>query len=94
MEPLKDILTIYEDKEKILKYFLPPSSTKHLDEYEYDEVCIYVDKNVVLKFETYNDMFFLKICIELEKDLPYTYQDEIIKNISEILNLLDKLECN
>ena len=35
MEPLKDILTIYEDKEKILKYFLPESSTRHLDEYEY-----------------------------------------------------------
>ena len=35
MEPLKDILTIYEDKEKILRIFLPESSTKHLDEYEY-----------------------------------------------------------
>ena len=71
-----------------------PSLMDYDDEYEYDEVCIYVDKNVVLKFENYNDMFFLKICIELEKDLPYTYQDEIIKNISGILNLLDTLECN
>jgi hypothetical protein len=35
MEPLKDILNIYEDKEKILRMFLPESSTKHLDEYEY-----------------------------------------------------------
>tara|TARA_B000000532_G_C18832691_1_gene391095 strand:- start:842 stop:1195 length:354 start_codon:yes stop_codon:yes gene_type:complete len=35
MEPLKNLLTIYEDKESILKYFLPLSSTKHLDEYEY-----------------------------------------------------------
>lgn len=35
MEPLKNLLTIYEDKESILKYFLPLSSTKHLNEYEY-----------------------------------------------------------
>ena len=42
MEPLKDILTIYEDKEKILKYFLPLSSTRHLDEYEYVFILAYV----------------------------------------------------
>ena len=35
MEPLKNLLTIYEDKERILKMFLPENSTKHLDEYEY-----------------------------------------------------------
>ena len=35
MEPLKDILTIYEDKEKVLRMFLPESSKKYLDEYEY-----------------------------------------------------------
>ena len=70
-----------------------PSLTEYDDEYIYDEVCVYVDKNVVLKFENYNDMFFLKICIELEKDLPYTYQDEIIKNISKILKLLDLIKC-
>lgn len=35
MEPLKNLLTIYEDKEKILRIFLPEISTKHLDEYEY-----------------------------------------------------------
>lgn len=35
MEPLKDILTIYEDKERVLRMFLPLSSTRHLDEYEY-----------------------------------------------------------
>ena len=35
MEPLKNLLTIYEDKEKVLRMFLPESSTKYLDEYEY-----------------------------------------------------------
>lgn len=35
MEPLKNLLTIYEDKESILKMFLPESSTKYLDDYEY-----------------------------------------------------------
>jgi len=35
MEPLQNILNIYEDKEKVLRMFLPESSTKHLDEYEY-----------------------------------------------------------
>tara|TARA_E500000178_G_C16776503_1_gene641626 strand:- start:111 stop:455 length:345 start_codon:yes stop_codon:yes gene_type:complete len=35
MEPLKNLLNIYEDKEKVLRMFLPESSTKHLDEYEY-----------------------------------------------------------
>ena len=71
-----------------------PSRIDYEDEYSYDEVCIYVDKNVILKFETYNDLFSLKIIIELEKDLPYTYQDEVIENIKNILDLLRKLECN
>tara|TARA_B100000900_G_scaffold415735_1_gene446911 strand:- start:3108 stop:3452 length:345 start_codon:yes stop_codon:yes gene_type:complete len=35
MEPLKNILTIYKDKERILRMFLPESSTRHLNEYEY-----------------------------------------------------------
>lgn len=35
MEPLKNILTIYEDRERVLRMFLPLSSTRHLDEYEY-----------------------------------------------------------
>ena len=35
MEPLKNILTIYKDKERILRIFLPESSTRHLNEYEY-----------------------------------------------------------
>lgn len=71
-----------------------PSKLEYHDEYTYDEVCIYVDKNVILKFETYNDLFFLKIIIELEKDLPYTYQDEIIENVKKIFDLLAELECN
>ena len=78
----------------VSKEELFPSLMEYDDEYIYDEICIYVDKNVILKFENYNDMFFLKICIEIEKDLPYTYQDEIIKNISEIFKLLDLLECD
>ena len=35
MEPLKNILNIYDDKDKILKIFLPKDTTKNLNEYEY-----------------------------------------------------------
>lgn len=70
-----------------------PSKMKYDEEYEYDEICIYIDKNIILKFETYNDLFTIKINIELEKDLPYTYQDEIKENLEKVFTLLDNIEC-
>ena len=70
-----------------------PSKMEYNEEYEYDEICVYIDKNIILNFETYNDIFTIKIDIELEKDLPYTYQDVIKDNLEKIFNLLEEIEC-
>jgi hypothetical protein len=83
-------LLIVNNLVKDLGYF--PSKKEYHDEYEYDEINIYIDKNMVLTFETYNDMFFIKIVIDLEKDLPYTYQDEVIENLKTVFELLEGLE--
>ena len=83
-------LLIVNNLVKDLGYF--PSKKEYHDEYEYDEINIYIAKNMVLTFETYNDMFFIKIVIDLEKDLPYTYQDEVIENLKTVFELLEGLE--
>ena len=83
-------LLIVNNLVKDLGYF--PSKKEYHDEYEYDEINIYIDKNMVLTFETYNDMFFIKIVIDLEKDLPYTYQDEVIENLKTVFELLEGIE--
>jgi hypothetical protein len=83
-------LLIVNNLIKDLGYF--PSNKEYNDEYEYDEINIYIDKNMVLTFETYNDMFFIKIVIDLEKDLPYTYQDEVIENLKTVFELLSDIK--
>ena len=62
-----------------------PSKMEFDDEYEYEEICVHLDKNMILKFENYLDMYSIKIILILEKDLPYTYQDEILKNLEKYL---------
>lgn len=68
-----------------------PSMKEYQDEFEYDEICIYFDKYTVLKFVTQKDDYFINIEIKLERDLPYTYQDEIIKNINYIFSKISNL---
>ena len=67
-----------------------PSKMDFDDEYEYEEINIHIDKNMILKFENYLDMYLIKIILTLEKDLPYTYQDEIIKNLKIIFDIFEK----
>ena len=69
-----------------------PIKKEYEDEYSYDEIVITISNKIDLIFETYNEMNFLKIKINLEKELPYTYQDEIIDNLKEVFNLLEGVE--
>lgn len=69
-----------------------PIRKEYEDEYIYDEIVITISNKIELVFEKYNDMNFIKINIDLEKDLPYTYQDEIIDNLKEVFNLLEGIE--
>ena len=69
-----------------------PIKKEYEDEYSYDEIVITISNKIDLIFETYNEMNFLKIKIYLEKELPYTYQDEIIDNLKEVFNLLEGVE--
>lgn len=71
-----------------------PNKMNFDDEYEYEEICVHLDKNMILKFENYLDMYLIKINIILEKDLPYTYQDEILKNLETVFNIFNAEEIN
>lgn len=70
MEPLKDILTIYEDKEKILKYFLPESSTKHLDEYEYiyDLDTLFLNDKIIMIRKSTGEIYKKGSIIKITED--------------------------
>lgn len=65
-----------------------PNLNEYDDEQEYDEISVYFDKYFILKFIKINEEHFVNIELKLEKDLPYTYQDDIIKNISYIFSKL------
>ena len=69
-----------------------PIKKEYEDEYIYDEIVIAISDKIDLIFQTYNEINILKIKINLEKDLPYTYQDEIIENLSEVFKLLEGIE--
>ena len=70
MEPLKDILTIYEDKEKILRMFLPESSTKHLDEYEYvqDLDTLFLNDKLIFISKSTGEIYKKGIIIKITED--------------------------
>ena len=64
------------------------------DEYEYDEIIVTISNNIELIFETNKDMNFIKLKINLEKELPYTYQDEIIENLKDVFELLEGIKID
>jgi len=70
MEPLKDILTIYEDKEKVLRMFLPQSSTKHLDEYEYiyDLDTLFLNDKIIMIRKSTGEIYKKGIIIKITED--------------------------
>jgi hypothetical protein len=70
MEPLKDILTIYEDKEKILRMFLPESSTKYLNEYEYvrDLDTLFLNDKLIFIGKSTGEIYKKGIIIKITKD--------------------------
>ena len=70
MEPLKDILTIYEDKEKVLRMFLHQSSTKHLDEYEYiyDLDTLFLNDKIIMIRKSTGEIYKKGIIIKITED--------------------------
>ena len=69
-----------------------PIRKEYEDEYIYDEIVITISDKIDLIFESYNEMNFLKMKIHLEKELPYTYQDEIIEDLRSVFKLLKGIE--
>ena len=70
MEPLKDILNIYEDKERVLRMFLPQSSTKHLDEYEYvqDLDTLFLNDKIIMISKSTGEIYKKGTIIKITED--------------------------
>lgn len=70
MEPLKNLLSIYKDKEVILKYYLPYSSTKHLDEYEYihDLDTLFLNDRLIIIQKSTGEIYKKGIIIKITED--------------------------
>ena len=70
MEPLKDILTIYEDKEKILIMFLPVISTKNLNNYEYvfDLDTLFLNDKIIMISKSTGEIYKKGIIIKITED--------------------------
>jgi hypothetical protein len=70
MEPLKNLLSIYKDKEVILKYYLPDSSTKHLDEYEYihDLDTLFLNDRLIIIQKSTGEIYKKGIIIKITED--------------------------
>ena len=70
MEPLKNILTIYEDKERVLRMFLPLSSTKHLDEYEYvqDLDTLFLNDRIIFISKSTGEIYKKGTIIKITED--------------------------
>ena len=70
MEPLKDILNIYEDKNKILRIFLPKNTTKHLDEYEYvqDLDTLFLNDKIIMIRKSTGEIYKKGTIIKITED--------------------------
>lgn len=60
------------------------------DEVEYDEINIHINDNILLVFMKVNENYNIKVLITLEKDLPYTYLDEYVSKLEEVIDILKK----
>lgn len=70
MEPLKNILTIYEDRERVLRMFLPLSSTRHLDEYEYiyDLDTLFLNDKIIMIRKSTGEIYKKGSIIKITED--------------------------
>jgi len=70
MEPLKDILTIYEDKERVLRMFLPENTIKHLDEYEYinDLDTLFLNDKIIMIRKSTGEIYKKGTIIKITED--------------------------
>ena len=70
MEPLKDILTIYEDKERVLRMFLPENTIKHLDEYEYiyDLDTLFLNDKIIMIRKSTGEIYKKGSIIKITED--------------------------
>lgn len=60
------------------------------DELEYDEINIHLNDNILLVFMKVKDNYNIKFVITLDKDLPYTYLDEYVSKLEEVIEILKK----
>jgi hypothetical protein len=70
MEPLKNLLNIYKEKEIILKHYLPESSTKHLEnhEYVYDLDTLFLNDRLVFIKKSTGEIYKKGVIIKLTED--------------------------
>ena len=70
MEPLKNLLSTYKDKEYILKHYLPESSTKLLNEYEYvyDLDTLFLNDKIIFIKKSTGEIYKKGIVIKITED--------------------------
>ena len=67
MEPLQNLLQIYNDKEKVLLYYLPNQTTKFLDNHEYiqDPETLFLNDRIVFVSKSNGKIFKKGIIIKI-----------------------------
>lgn len=60
------------------------------DELEYDEINIHLNDNILLVFMKVGENYNIKFLITLDKELPYTYLDEYVSKMEEVIEILKK----
>ena len=60
------------------------------DELEYDEINIHLNDNILLVFMKVKENYNIKFLIMIDKDLPYTYLDEYVSKMKEVIEILKK----
>jgi len=70
MEPLQSILNLYQEKEIILKHYLPRSSTKYLEnhEYVYDLDTLFLNDRLVFIKKSTGEIYKKGVIIKLTED--------------------------
>ena len=70
MEPLQSILNLYQDKESILKHYLPSTSAKYLEnhEYVYELDTLFLNDRLVFIKKSTGKIYKKGVIIKLTED--------------------------
>ena len=70
MEPLQSILNLYQDKDSILKHYLPSTSAKYLEnhEYVYDLDTLFLNDRLVFIKKSSGQIYKKGVIIKLTDD--------------------------